>query len=145
MLLTHGRLGLPQLVRFSKLKPRIVRASILVLVQHNLLWHAQSDDEGEVFEMNTGECLMRLRYGRYVWLAEQLYGKAVSIIIAASPYSPDAMPPGRRDCTVSLGPWQATSPRYCITAIHLRPYQRCAACFRPRCNRRFSQALQPLP
>ena len=77
MLLTHGRLALPQLLRFSKLKPRSVRASILVLVQHNLLWHAQSDDEGEMFEINTDECLMRLRYGRYVWLAEQLFGKAV--------------------------------------------------------------------
>ncbi|KAM5539045.1 hypothetical protein V8D89_007268 [Ganoderma adspersum] len=75
LLFTYGRLGLSQLVRFSKLKPRIVRVSILVLVQHNLLWHAQSGDEGEVFEMNIDECLMRLRYGRFVWLAEQLYGK----------------------------------------------------------------------
>ncbi|KAI0781107.1 RNA polymerase III subunit RPC82-domain-containing protein [Trametes elegans] len=75
VLLTHGRLGLPQLLRFTKLKPRTVRAAILVLVQHNLLWHAQSEEEGEVFEVNIDECLMRLRYGRYVWLAEQLYGK----------------------------------------------------------------------
>ncbi|EJF65699.1 RNA polymerase III subunit RPC82-domain-containing protein [Dichomitus squalens] len=81
LLLTHGRLGLSQLVRFSKLKPRIVRASVLVLVQHNLLWHAQSEDEGEVFEINTDECLMRLRYGRYVWLAEQVYGKAGAEIV----------------------------------------------------------------
>ncbi|KAI0709018.1 RNA polymerase III subunit RPC82-domain-containing protein [Earliella scabrosa] len=81
VLLTHGRLGLPQLIRFSKLKPRVVRASILVLVQHNLLWHAQSDDEGEVFEMNMEECLMRLRYGRYVWLAEQLYGRTGAEIV----------------------------------------------------------------
>lgn len=28
--------------------------------------------------MNIDECLMRLRYGRFVWLAEQLYGKEVS-------------------------------------------------------------------
>ncbi|PIL23836.1 hypothetical protein GSI_13587 [Ganoderma sinense ZZ0214-1] len=81
LLLTYGRLGLSQLVRFSKLKPRIVRVSILVLVQHNLLWHAQSVDEGEVFEMNTDECLMRLRYGRFVWLAGQLYGKAGGEIV----------------------------------------------------------------
>ncbi|TFK83941.1 hypothetical protein K466DRAFT_497507 [Polyporus arcularius HHB13444] len=79
--LTHGRLGFAQLVRFSKQKPRTVRAAILVLVQHNLLWHAQSDDEGEVFEMNVDECLLRLRYGRYVWLAEQLYGKPGAEIV----------------------------------------------------------------
>ncbi|KAI0747956.1 RNA polymerase III subunit RPC82-domain-containing protein [Daedaleopsis nitida] len=80
LLLTHGRLALPQLIRLSKLKPRIVRAAILVLVQHNLLWHAQSD-EGEVFEVNADECLMRLRYGRYVWTAEQLYGTAGAEIV----------------------------------------------------------------
>lgn len=77
VILAHGRLGLSQILRFSRLKSRTVRASILVLVQHNLLWHAQSDDQGEVFEIDTDECLMRLRYGRYVWLAEQSYGKAV--------------------------------------------------------------------
>lgn len=59
------------------MKPRTVRAAILILVQHNLLWHSQSEEEGEVFEINIDECLMRLRYGRYVWLAEQLYGKSV--------------------------------------------------------------------
>ncbi|OSD02907.1 hypothetical protein PYCCODRAFT_1435188 [Trametes coccinea BRFM310] len=81
VVLTHGRLGFPQLVRFTKLKPRTVRAAILILVQHNLLWHAQSDEEGEAFEMNIDECLMRLRYGRYVWLAEQLYGKSGADIV----------------------------------------------------------------
>lgn len=69
-----------QIIRFTQLKPRTVRGAILVLVQHNLLWHAQSEDEGgEVFEMNTEECMMRLRYGRYVAKAEQLFGKAVRI------------------------------------------------------------------
>ncbi|KAI9064257.1 hypothetical protein FKP32DRAFT_1626167 [Trametes sanguinea] len=81
VLLTHGRLGFPQLVRFTKLKPRTVRAAILILVQHNLLWHAQSEEEGEAFEMNIDECLTRLRYGRYVWLAEQLYGKSGADIV----------------------------------------------------------------
>ena len=67
---------LAYIIRFSGLKPRTVRAAILVLVQHNILWHAQSD-EGEVLEINTDECLTRLRFGRYVWQAEQLFGKAV--------------------------------------------------------------------
>ncbi|KAL6309048.1 RNA polymerase III subunit RPC82-domain-containing protein [Sparassis latifolia] len=81
VLLIRGRLPLAQLVRFSGLKPRIVRAAILVLVQHNVLWHAQTDDDGEVFEVNITECLMRLRFGRYVWQAEQLYGKAGAEIV----------------------------------------------------------------
>ncbi|KAI0831129.1 RNA polymerase III subunit RPC82-domain-containing protein [Trametes gibbosa] len=81
VLLTHGRLGLPQLLRLSKLKPRTVRATILVLVQHNILWHARTEDEGEVFEINIDECLMRMRFGRYVWLAGQLYGKLGAEIV----------------------------------------------------------------
>ncbi|KAI0807185.1 RNA polymerase III subunit RPC82-domain-containing protein [Fomes fomentarius] len=81
IILAHGRLGLSQILRFSRLKPRTVRASILVLVQHNLLWHAHSDDQGEVYEIDTDECLMRLRYGRYVWLAKQLYGKAGADVV----------------------------------------------------------------
>ncbi|KAH9946259.1 uncharacterized protein BXZ73DRAFT_86425 [Epithele typhae] len=80
-LLTHGRLSFPQVLRITKVKPRLARASILVLVQHNLLWHAQSDEEGEVFEVNVDECLMRLRYGKYVWLADQLYGRSGADIV----------------------------------------------------------------
>lgn len=55
-----------------------MRASILVLVQHNLLWHAKSDDGMAVFEINLDECLMRLRFGKVVYLAQQLFGQAVS-------------------------------------------------------------------
>ena len=86
-LLKRGRLSFPQLVRYSQLKPRTVRAAILVLVQHNILWHATSDDEGEVFEVNIDECLTRLRFGRYVWLADQRFGMQVCIIAACDQYS----------------------------------------------------------
>ncbi|KAI0086297.1 RNA polymerase III subunit RPC82-domain-containing protein [Irpex rosettiformis] len=81
VLLHRGRLPLSQIIRFSGLKPRTARAAIIVLVQHNILWHAQSDTDGEVFEVNTDECLMRLRYGRFVWQAEQLYGKAGAEVV----------------------------------------------------------------
>ncbi|KAF5358490.1 hypothetical protein D9756_001738 [Leucocoprinus leucothites] len=81
ILLIRGRLPLPQIVRYTQLKPRTVRASILVLVQHNLLWHAKSDDETEVFEVNVDECLMRLRFGKAVFLARQLFGQAGGEIV----------------------------------------------------------------
>lgn len=77
VLLCRGRMPLAYIIRISGLKPRTVRAAILVLVQHNILWHSQSDDEGEVVDINIDECLTRLRFGRYVWQAEQLFGKAV--------------------------------------------------------------------
>ena len=73
-------------MRYSQLKPRTVRAAILVLVQHNILWHATSEDEGEVFEVNIDECLTRLRFGRYVWLAEQRFGMPVCTIAACGQY-----------------------------------------------------------
>ncbi|KAH8107162.1 hypothetical protein BXZ70DRAFT_916661 [Cristinia sonorae] len=78
--LSRGRLPLPTIIRYSGLKPRTVRAAILVLVQHNILWHAQSE-EGDMLEVNVEECLYRLRYGRYVWQAGQLYGDAGAEIV----------------------------------------------------------------
>ncbi|KAJ7929293.1 hypothetical protein B0H13DRAFT_2228569 [Mycena leptocephala] len=81
VLLTRGRLTLPQVVRFTSLRPRTVRASVLVLVQHNVLWHAQSEDEGEVLEVNIEECLLRLRFGRFVWQTGELFGDAGAEIV----------------------------------------------------------------
>ncbi|KAF8721906.1 hypothetical protein AX14_010116 [Amanita brunnescens Koide BX004] len=81
VLLTRGRLSFSQLVRFSSLKPGIVRAAILVLVQHNVLWHAQTEDEGEVVEMNVEECLMRLRFGKFIWWTTQIFGEAAAEIV----------------------------------------------------------------
>ena len=67
-----------QIVRFTGLKPRTVRATLLVLIQHNLVWHAQNDQEGEVLEFRADECILRLRYGHYVYLASKLFGPTVS-------------------------------------------------------------------
>ncbi|KAI6019632.1 RNA polymerase III subunit RPC82-domain-containing protein [Pisolithus orientalis] len=80
-LLHRGRLSFPQLLRYTRLKPRTVRAAILVLVQHNLLWHAQTEEEGGVLEFNTTECLKRMRFGRYVWLVENMFGNAAAEIV----------------------------------------------------------------
>ncbi|OJA11492.1 hypothetical protein AZE42_07870 [Rhizopogon vesiculosus] len=80
-LLTRGRLSLAQLIRYTMMKPRSVRAAILVLVQHNILWHSNTDEEGEMLEFNTLECLMRLRFGRFVWQAEQLFGPSGAEIV----------------------------------------------------------------
>ncbi|TDL27244.1 hypothetical protein BD410DRAFT_761941 [Rickenella mellea] len=82
VLLTRGRLSLAQVTRFSSLKPRTVMASILVLVQHNLAWHATSDEEGEMIEFNVEECLTRLRFGQFVWQAENLFGLAAGEIVS---------------------------------------------------------------
>jgi RNA polymerase III subunit RPC82 helix-turn-helix domain len=113
VLLTRGRLPLPQLVRVTGLKSRLVRASILVLVQHNLLWHAQTEDDGEIFEINVEECLMRTRLGRFVSKVEELFGpivnahhifRAIRLIIRFSI--------GYRDSKSSLRSREASSSRH---------------------------------
>jgi hypothetical protein len=77
-LIRRGRLTLAQLIKYSSLKPRTARACILVLVQHNLAWHAHTDDGlGEALEFNVEECLLRMRFGRFVWQAAELFGDAV--------------------------------------------------------------------
>ncbi|KAG6854968.1 hypothetical protein C0991_009791 [Blastosporella zonata] len=74
---------LPQLVRITGHKVRTVQSSVLVLVQHNLLWHARTEEDGEVLEVNVDECLMRLRFGTFVCQAEKLFGKAAAEIVQA--------------------------------------------------------------
>ncbi|KAF9567636.1 hypothetical protein CPC08DRAFT_626706 [Agrocybe pediades] len=79
-LLVRGRLSFIQLIQFSGLKPRTVRASILVLVQQNILWHTNADDI-EMFEINVEDCLSRMRFGKYVWLADRVYGREAADIV----------------------------------------------------------------
>ena len=126
VLLTRGRLSLPQLVRFTELKPRTVRASIIVLIQHNILWHAHTDDEGEMLEFNTIECLLRLRFGRYVWLAENLFGRTVRLLRVV-PFIVTRLSSvrilffswlsGCGDRTDGVRSWKASSARYHFTPL----------------------------
>jgi DNA-directed RNA polymerase III subunit RPC3 len=79
-LLTRGRLNLGQIVQFTSLKPRTIRAAVIVLFQQNLLWRSSAGEEKEVLEFNVDECLVRLRFGRYVWWAEKKCGSLVSFL-----------------------------------------------------------------
>lgn len=110
ILLTRGRLSFPQLVRFSELKPRAARTCTLTLVQHNLLWHTKGDDDYEMFEVNVDECLMRLRFGRFTWLSEELFGKTVQLFyLAATLHLVDERYLGRKYNTSCARPWKTSS------------------------------------
>ena len=78
-LATCGRLSFRDLAFFTKLQPRIIRGAILVLVQHNLLWHSNSDGE-DIFELIVEDCFMRLRFGKYVQIAQDLLGDEVGVL-----------------------------------------------------------------
>ncbi|KAJ7261403.1 RNA polymerase III subunit RPC82-domain-containing protein [Mycena haematopus] len=71
VLLTRGRLTLSH-INCSRVPA--------VLVQHNVVWHAH-DEEGEVLEINIEECLLRLRFGRFVWQAGELFGDPAAEIV----------------------------------------------------------------
>ncbi|KAH9001457.1 hypothetical protein EDB92DRAFT_1826755 [Lactarius akahatsu] len=114
-LLSRGRLPFPQLVRYSNLKPRTVRAAILVLIQHNILWHATTEDGGEVFEVNTNECLARLRFGRYVWLAEQCFGTLGASIVQLILDHGKLRPP---DIMSHMAPQGSKESTACAQALH---------------------------
>lgn len=79
VLATRGRLSFRDLVLFTKLSPRIIRGAILVLVQHNLLWHSTSDGD-EIFELIIEDCFMRLRFGKYVQIAQDVLGDEVGAL-----------------------------------------------------------------
>ena len=78
-LATRGRLSFRDLAFFTKLKPRIIRGAIIVLVQHNLLWHSNSDGD-EIFELRVEDCFMRLRFGKYVEIAKDFLGDEVGVL-----------------------------------------------------------------
>lgn len=102
-----------------------MRASVLVLVQHNILWHTVSEDGNEVFEVNVDDCLARLRFGRYVQQAEELLGKAVRR------NTPRELDVGQTDNVLGKGhcsdytrPWQASSIGGARVSRPVR-YERC--------------------
>ncbi|KAG8936233.1 RNA polymerase III subunit C82 [Tulasnella sp. 418] len=81
-LLTRGRLPISQILRFTSLPPSKVRLSLLTLVQHNLVWHSENDVEGEVFEVNWEEGIARLRLGRYITFAKEVFGEEAEEIVS---------------------------------------------------------------
>lgn len=118
-LLIRGRLNLGQIVQFTSLKPRTVRAAVIVLFQQNLLWRSSADEEKEVLEFNVDECLTRLRFGRYVWWAEKKCGPLVSLpTFHGLPLI--ELPLGWRDCSVSVGSRKIEAARYLsvVTEVH---------------------------
>lgn len=68
---------------------RLIQQTLMVFVQHHIAWHVRLDGDGailpdeeeggtEFFEMNPDAILPRLRFGRYIHLANQKWGQEVS-------------------------------------------------------------------
>lgn len=68
-----------RIVRSTLIKSQRVANALLVLIQHNLVWHWESPSGQELFEINAEEVSMRMRYGRYLSLTEELFGDSVRV------------------------------------------------------------------
>lgn len=69
-----------RIVRATPFRSQRVANALLVLIQHNLVWHWVSPSGQEIFEINEGEILMRLRYGRYLAITEDVFDDSVSLL-----------------------------------------------------------------
>lgn len=76
-LLKQGRISFVRIAHTTHIKPQRIANALLVLIQHNLVWHWEASPGSELFEINAKEVLMRLRYGRYLALTEDLFGESV--------------------------------------------------------------------
>jgi len=86
ILLARGRLSYETLLRLvpRTLNQRTVQASILVLVQHNCLYHVLDEEEGlEYFEMNVPEILERRKIGTYLALTREYWDKTAAEVVNA--------------------------------------------------------------
>lgn len=97
--LERGRLSLNELQRFLDLEAKTEKTTppprsqvlhtILILVQHNILWHIRLDTDNsilkddepggtEYFDINPEVILLRSRFGTYLATSERLWGEEVS-------------------------------------------------------------------
>lgn len=64
----------------------LVEQTIMTLIQHGCAWHSSTDPEvgsasQEFFEININEVLLRLRFGRYIGIAEDELGDTAARIV----------------------------------------------------------------
>ncbi len=77
-LLGRGRLRLVDILRATRLRSQVIANALLILIQHNIVWHCESETGIELFEINWNEILHRLRYGRYLSISRELFGEEVN-------------------------------------------------------------------
>ncbi|KAG8991695.1 RNA polymerase III subunit C82, partial [Tulasnella sp. 427] len=63
-------------------KKREVRLALLVLIQHNIVWHSEDEIDGEVYEINWEEPVARLRFGRYIMIVRDKLGDTAAEVLS---------------------------------------------------------------
>ncbi|KAF9585373.1 RNA polymerase III subunit C82 [Lunasporangiospora selenospora] len=88
VLIRKGRMSVPLIIKFTELKPRQVRESLLVLIQHNIAYYAESEERSRIvtyYEIDKEETLHRvlipkvLQYSK-LWFDREGEEVALSIL-----------------------------------------------------------------
>lgn len=83
-LLNRGRSNAESIARLAGLPRPTANAALLILIQHSLVGSTggsrRKEPEEEMYEFDTVECLLRLRWGRILALTEQNFGEDVSAV-----------------------------------------------------------------
>lgn len=80
-LLNRGRSNAEAIARLAGLPRPTTNASLLILIQHSLVGSTggsrRQEPEEEMYEFDTAECLMRMRWGRILALTEANFAEEV--------------------------------------------------------------------
>ena len=104
-LLGRGRCRLADILRATHLRSQVIVNALLILIQHNIVWHCESETGIELFEINWSEILHRLRYGRYLSISKELFGEEVNINMVLLSEIFFTLSTGPQDRSIHHGPW----------------------------------------
>ncbi|KAG2210296.1 hypothetical protein INT47_003281 [Mucor saturninus] len=79
LLITKGRLTIPDLTRFSSYSLKCIRETLVTLIHHGIVYFNEGTDdkkEATFYEIDTNKVLMRLRMARIMRVTEEHYGKS---------------------------------------------------------------------
>ncbi|RCH84620.1 RNA polymerase III subunit C82 [Rhizopus stolonifer] len=82
-LLLKGRLTLPDIIRFSKLTTREVKESLVVLVQHGIVFFSEAPEgkiEPTYYSIDPLKIMYRLNLGRIIQIVKEHHGKEAEMI-----------------------------------------------------------------
>ncbi|KAG1449141.1 hypothetical protein G6F46_008167 [Rhizopus delemar] len=82
-LLLKGRLALPDIIRFTGLSTRQVKESLVVLVQHSIVYFSEAPEgkiEPTFYSIDPERIMMRLRMGSILRDVDERYGKEAETI-----------------------------------------------------------------
>ena len=85
VLLNRGRSSLREIDQKSKLSPRLIRESLFVLLQHNLVtfWeHTEGSRLVPYYQLEVQNVLLLDRYPTYIKIASDIYSQEVSSSVA---------------------------------------------------------------